>query len=58
MGFRFTNPKRQAQKEVLEAAAKLDPNDHSPRAEQLRETAEDIQDHLESEAWNTDPEAN
>ena len=31
--------------EALRLAAELDPNDHSTRAEQIREAAEDVRDH-------------
>lgn len=41
--------KRQIENEVLEAAERLKPRDRSPEAQQLRETAEDIKDHRESE---------
>lgn len=41
--------KRRAENEILEAAKRLKPSDHSPEAEQLRETAEDIRDHRSSE---------
>jgi hypothetical protein len=50
---KFLNPKRQAEEEVLEAAQDLDPNDKSPKAEHLREVAGDIQDHHDSERWNS-----
>lgn len=51
--MKFVNPKRQAEEEVLKAAKDLDPADKSPKAEQLREAAGDIQDHHDSQKWNT-----
>jgi hypothetical protein len=44
----MSNKRHKAEDEVLAGAKNLDPNDNSPRAQQIRETAEDIQDHRES----------
>lgn len=51
--MKFLNPKRQAEEEVLKAAKDLDPKDKSAKAEHLREVAGDIQDHHDSQRWNT-----
>lgn len=51
--MKFLNPRRQAEENVLKKAQDLDPDDHSPEAEQLRETAGDIQDHHDSQRWNS-----
>jgi hypothetical protein len=49
----FSNRKRQAEEDILKGARELDPDDDSSEAQQIRETAEDIQDHHDSQRWNT-----
>jgi hypothetical protein len=41
--------RRKIENEVLEAAEALSRRDRSPEAQQLREAAEDVKDHRESE---------
>lgn len=44
--------RKSRENEVLKRALELDPKDQSPEAQQVRETAEDIMDHRQSEEWN------
>jgi hypothetical protein len=48
MGHLMTS-RRQIEADVPRFARNLDPDDHSPEAEQIRETAADIQDHHDSQ---------